>query len=74
MRIVGNQNWQEFAATPEEAVKRGERLDAMARLPGEPDFQPHGVFRGTHAFFQAMDEKIARQRQAWFLEHAKRPA
>lgn len=73
MRIVGNTQWQEFAATPEEALARGARLDAMARLPGVPDFQVRGVFRGSHAFFNAMDEEKARLRQNWFLEHAKRP-
>jgi hypothetical protein len=73
MRIVGNPLLQEFAATPEEALERGVRLDAMTRLPGMPDFQPHGVFRGCHAFFVAMDEEKSRQRQAWFQRHAKRP-
>lgn len=33
-----------------------------------------GVFRGSHAFFDAMDAEKERQRQAWFQEHAKRPA
>lgn len=50
-RIVGNREWREFAASPEEALARGVRLDAMTRLPGMPDFQPRGVFRGSHAFF-----------------------
>ena len=74
MHIVGNRQWQEFAATPQEALERGMHLDAMTRLPGVPDFQPRGVFRGTPAFFDAMDAEKERQRQAWFLEHAKRPA
>lgn len=74
MRIVGNAHWQEFAATPEEALERGARLDAMTRLPGMPDFQSQGVFRGSHDFFMAMDEEKQRQRQAWFEQHAKRPA
>ncbi len=73
MRIVGNPNQQEFAATPEEALERGTRLDAMTRLPGMPDFQTHGVFRGSHAYFMAMDEERSRQCQAWFQGHAKRP-
>lgn len=73
MRIVGNVHWQEFAATPEEALARGARLDAMTRIPGMPDFQPRGVFRGPHAFFVAMDQEKERRRQAWFQEHAKRP-
>jgi hypothetical protein len=74
MRIVGNTHWQAFAATPEEALERGARLDAMTRLPEVPDFQPRGVFRGTHAFFIAMDEEKEARRQAWFQGHAKRPA
>lgn len=74
MRIVGNAHWQEFAATPAEALERGARLDAMTRLPGMPDFQSQGVFRGSHDFFMAMDEEKQRQRQAWFEQHAKRPA
>lgn len=73
-RIVGNREWREFAASPEEALTRGARLDAMTRLPGMPDFQPRGVFRGSHAFFDAMNAEKERQRQAWFQEHAKRPA
>lgn len=74
MRIVGNAHWREFAATPQEAQERGARLDAMTRLPGMPDFQPRGVFRGSHAFFVAMDEDKERRRQDWFQQHAKRPA
>lgn len=74
MRVVGNAQWREFAASPLEALERGARLDALVRLPGMPDFQPRGVFRGSHAYFAAMDEDKARRRQAWFLRHAKRPA
>lgn len=74
MRIVGNHEWQEFAATPREALERGERLDAMTRLPGVPDFQPHGIFRGPQAYFDAMDAEKEHNRQAWFQAHAKRPA
>ena len=70
MRIVGNHQWQEFAATPQEALERGARLDAMTRLPAVPDFQPRGTFRGTQAFFDAMDAEKERKRQAWFQEHA----
>lgn len=73
MRILGNVQWQEFAATPLEALERGTRLDAMSHLPGVPDFQPRGLFRGTQAYFDAMDAEKERQRQAWFQTHAKRP-
>lgn len=68
MRIVGNRQWQQFATSPQEALERGVRLDAMTRLPGVPDFQPHGVFRGTQAFFDAMDAEKERKRQAWFYD------
>ncbi len=74
MRVVGNALWQPNAASPEEALARGVRLDAMMRLPGLPDFQPRGVFRGTPAFFEDMDAEKERRRQAWFCEHGKRPA
>jgi len=46
----------------------------MTRLPGMPGFQHQGVFRGSHAYFMAMDEEMARLRQAWFQRLAKRPA
>lgn len=70
-RLVGNHLWREFAATAQEALERGARLYAMTRLPGVPDFQPRGVYRGTQAYFDAMDAEKERMRQAWFQEHAK---
>lgn len=70
-RQVGNRHWREFAASPLEALERGVHLDAMTRLPGVPDIQPHGVFRGTQAFFDAMDAEKERKRQAWFQEYAR---
>lgn len=73
MRVVGNPQWKEFAASPLEALERGARLDAMTRLPGMPDFQPRGVYRGSHAFFESMDAEKERKRQAWFQQHAKQP-
>lgn len=57
-RLVGNRHWREFASSPLEALERGVHLDAMTRLPGVPDFQPRGVFRGTQTFFDAMDADI----------------
>ncbi|MDD5389680.1 MAG: hypothetical protein PHD37_10060 [Gallionellaceae bacterium] len=72
-RLVGNRHWREFAASPLEALRRGARLDAMTRLPGVPDFQPRGLFRGTQAFFDAMDAEKERNRQLWFQKNAKRP-
>jgi hypothetical protein len=74
MRVVGNTRWCEFAATHREAMERGQRLDDMARFPEVPDFQPRGVFRGMHAYFMAMDEAKEQRRQAWFRQHAQRPA
>jgi len=71
-RLVGNRHWREFAASPQEALERGARLVAMIRLPGVPDFQPRGVFRGTQAYFDAMDAEKEYKRQTWFQEHAKR--
>ena len=50
MRIVGNREWPEFAATPQEALERGARLDAMIRLPGVPDFQLAACFAARKAF------------------------
>jgi len=73
MRVVGNPQWKAFAASPLEALERGARLDAMMRLPGMPDFQPQGVYRGSHAFFESMDAEKERKRQAWLQQHAKRP-
>jgi hypothetical protein len=73
MRVVGNAQWKAFAASPQEALERGVRLDAMTRLPDIPDFQARGVYRGSHAFFEAMDAEKERRRQAWFLQHAERP-
>jgi hypothetical protein len=57
MRIVGNKNRDEFASSPEEALRRGALIDsqmALMRLP-----HPRGVWRGTHAFFNAMDDSRA---------------
>lgn len=47
MRIVSNHPWQEFASTPQETLDLGANLDAMTQLPGMPDIQTRGVFRGT---------------------------
>ncbi len=74
MRLVGNPRWKEFAGSSQDAMERGLRLDALSRVPGMPDFQPQGLFRGSYAYFVAMDDEKARRRQAWFQQHAKRPA
>jgi hypothetical protein len=55
MRVVGNQNRDEFELNPVEALKRGAKIDAQMALIRVP--HPRGVWRGTHAFFNAMDDK-----------------
>lgn len=63
MRIVGNQNRNEIELNPEAAYRRGLQLDAMLRAARAP--VPRGVLRGTHAFFQSLD-------QARMIEIARR--
>lgn len=50
MRIVGNRQRQEFAATPEEALERRARQDAMTRWPSTPFFS-RAAFCGTRCVF-----------------------
>jgi hypothetical protein len=59
MRIVGNQNRDEFELDPVAALKRGATIDAQMALMRVP--HPRGVWRGTHAFFNAMDDKRAEE-------------
>ncbi len=73
MRIVGNKNWNSVAATPEEAMRRGTKLDAMTKSLGIPDFQLKGVFRGSQSMFDEMEATRARKIREWVNEHA-RPA
>ena len=73
MRLVGNPRWKEFAGSSQDAMERGLRLDALW-VPGMLVFQPQGLFRGSYAYFVAMDDEKARRRQAWFQQHAKQPA
>ncbi len=54
MKTVGNRLLPEFILDPAEALRRGCALDAMLRDTTAP--HPRGVFRGTHAWFNAMDE------------------
>ncbi|MDO9226683.1 MAG: hypothetical protein Q8M09_01840 [Pseudomonadota bacterium] len=65
-RLVGGRHGCEFAASPQKALERGVHLGAMTRLHSVPDFQPRGVFRGTQAFFAAMDAEKEHRRRAWF--------
>jgi hypothetical protein len=55
MRIVGNKNRDEFVSSPLEALRRGATIDAQMALMKLP--HPRGVFRGTHAYFNAIDDK-----------------
>ena len=73
MRIVGNKNWNPIPSTPEEAMHRGERLDALMNSLALPDFRPRGVFRGPWSMFDAMDTERARKIREWMDEHT-RPA
>lgn len=73
MRIVGNKNWSPVTSSPEEAMLRGAKLDAMMKSLGLPDFQPRGVFRGPQAMFDEMDAERARKVREWVDEHT-RPA
>lgn len=73
MRIVGNKNWSPVTSSPEEAMLRGAKLDAMMKSLGLPDFQPRGVFLGPQAMFDEMDAERARKVREWVDEHT-RPA
>lgn len=73
MRIVGNRDWSPVASSPEEAMRRGARLDAMLQSLGLPDFRPRGVFRGPPSMFEEMDAERARKLREWVNEHT-RPA
>ncbi len=57
MRIVGVKNRDEFVLDPIEALRRGAKLDEQMKLllPKHPS----GVWRGTHAFFNQMDDERA---------------
>ena len=59
MRIVGGQDRSEFEPDPEKDWRRGVKLDAM--LKGTLPPHPRGVFRGTHAYFNRMDDERSRQ-------------
>lgn len=59
MRVVGQQYWSEFEPDPKKAWYRGVKLDAMLRGTLPP--HPRGVFRGTHEYFNRMDDERARQ-------------
>ena len=55
MKTIGNFPRDEIVIDPTEALRRGRVLDQM--LKNTRPRVPHGVTRGTHAMFQAMDEQ-----------------
>ena len=55
MRVVGKLNRSEFELDPAEALRRGAEIDRKMALMLPP--HPRGVFRGTHAFFNRMDDE-----------------
>ena len=57
MRIVGKLNRSEFELDPVEALRRGAEIDRKMRLMLPP--HPRGVWRGSHAFFNRMDDERA---------------
>lgn len=72
MRVVGNKNWSVFCDTPMESLKKGGKLDALVASMGIPLFQPKGVFRGTPAMFNQMDDERAMNIKDWIDEHTRR--
>ncbi len=60
MRIVGLQNRSEIELDPLQAYRRGRALDAILR-DAAPPIQ-RGVTRGSHEYFNRLDEQ--RQKQA----------
>ncbi len=74
MRIVGNQNRSEIELDPLTAYRRGRKLDAMLRAARLPI--PRGVMRGSHDYFQRMDEarmiETARRINGAALHHANK--
>ncbi|PJC02473.1 MAG: hypothetical protein CO071_02965 [Gallionellales bacterium CG_4_9_14_0_8_um_filter_59_50] len=71
MRIVGNKNWNPIPSSPQEAMHRGMRLDALINSLAIPDFRPRGVFRGPRSMFAAMDADRAGKIREWVNEHTR---
>jgi hypothetical protein len=57
MRIVGDKNRDEFELDPIEAIRRGETLHKQMIILLPP--HPRGVWRGTHVFFNGLDDERA---------------
>ena len=58
VRIVGNQNRNEFVLDPAEALRRGRRLDRM--LAGAMQPRTRGVLRATHRRMNELDDERQR--------------
>ena len=54
MRVVGHKRRSEFERDPAEAYRRARALDAM--LPSVLPPRPRGVTRGTHEYFNQVDD------------------
>ena len=55
MRVVGKFNRSEFEPDLVEALRRGAEIDRKMKLMLPP--HPRGVWRGTHAFFNRVDDE-----------------
>jgi len=58
-RVVGTQNRSPYILDPVEALRAGERVDALLASAAIP--RPRGVMRATHRRFNEID--LARQHQ-----------
>ena len=59
MRIVGTQNRSEIELDPVKAYRRARAMDAMMRGTAPPFVR--GVTRGTHEYFNRIDDERQRQ-------------
>ena len=55
MRIVGTKNRSEVELDPVKALRRGKILDAMLNSAAAP--RERRVTRGTHAYFNRLDDQ-----------------
>jgi hypothetical protein len=55
LRIVGTQNRSEIEFDPQRAYPCGRELDAMLRCAAPP--VPRGITRGTHEYFNRLDDE-----------------
>jgi len=67
MRIVGR---EKRATSNEDKWMAGVRASNLTQSLGIPDFREKGVFRGSQALFDRMDDERAMRRQRWLNEHA----